>query len=132
MAARLTLEHTSSLLRSLGFASHPLGWFAFFTLASIFSTDREALVSRLVEVYHQAALSIRTEQHTTDMSELQLAHACDSLVVSRLLSSLRKPRWACQASMVYTSWTKGYDLHLSISAGSITVAYGLDEKRVLD
>lgn len=30
VAARLTLEHVS-LARSLGFASHPLEWFAFFT-----------------------------------------------------------------------------------------------------
>jgi hypothetical protein len=37
VAARLTLEHVPSLLRSLGFASHPLGWFAFFTLSNTVS-----------------------------------------------------------------------------------------------
>jgi hypothetical protein len=37
VAARLTLEHTSSLLRSLGFASHPLRWFALFTLSRTLS-----------------------------------------------------------------------------------------------
>lgn len=30
VAARLTLEHLLSLLRSLGFASHLLRWYAFF------------------------------------------------------------------------------------------------------
>ncbi|BFU91914.1 MAG: hypothetical protein NTAFB01_31010 [Nitrospira sp.] len=40
VAARLTLEHVLSLLRSLGFASHPLGWFAFFTLSKTISAVR--------------------------------------------------------------------------------------------
>ena len=36
-AARRTLRTNRSLLRSLGFASHLLRWFAFFTLLSVVS-----------------------------------------------------------------------------------------------
>ncbi|SPP65387.1 hypothetical protein NITLEN_30301 [Nitrospira lenta] len=39
VAARLTLEHTS-LVRSLGFASHPLRWFAFVTWSALIGIDQ--------------------------------------------------------------------------------------------
>ena len=40
VAARLTLEHLLSLLRSLGFASHPLRWFAFLTWSALIGIDQ--------------------------------------------------------------------------------------------
>ena len=42
VAARLTLEHTS-LVRSLGFASHPLRWFAFVTWLALIGIDQPNL-----------------------------------------------------------------------------------------
>ena len=39
VAARLTLEHMS-LVRSLGFASHPLRWFAFVTWSALIGIDQ--------------------------------------------------------------------------------------------
>ena len=42
VAARLTLEHTS-LVRSLGFASHPLEWFALVTWPALIGIDQPSL-----------------------------------------------------------------------------------------
>lgn len=42
VAARLTLEHVS-LARSLGFASHPLEWFAFFTSPALIGIDQSGI-----------------------------------------------------------------------------------------
>jgi hypothetical protein len=42
VAARLTLEHTS-LIRSLGFASHPLEWFALVTWPALIWIDQPSL-----------------------------------------------------------------------------------------
>lgn len=42
VAARLTLEHVS-LARSLGFASHPLEWFALFTSPALIGIDQSGV-----------------------------------------------------------------------------------------
>lgn len=54
VAARLTLEHPS-LTRSLGFASHPLEWFAFVTWPALIGMINPAPVSTGVSVADSAA-----------------------------------------------------------------------------
>lgn len=73
VAARLTLEHTS-LVRSLGFASHPLRWFAFVTWSALIGIDqpnRYSNWSKCSRFYGTAVQPTCEEAAATSLKERQ-------------------------------------------------------------